>query len=239
MKRVTDAFIDDPYRGGIGLWKLHMACCRPCVLLLGLTLCITRTAWSAPVSLAIRDSTGAPVPAAVVYLEGSVRGPVGQPASAIIDQRDKVFVPQVTVVQTGTDISFPNSDSVSHHVYSFARPNAFELPLYKGGSRPVIRFDHAGIVTLGCNIHDAMIGYVIVVDTPWFVTASDAGTASFADVPPGAYDVKVWSARLSPAKPVSAGAITVGATAVNQPIGLAQRLRAPPGAGGALAAGDY
>ena len=76
----------------------------------------------------------------------------------VIDQRDKVFVPVVTVIQTGTEVSFPNSDSVSHHVYSFAQPNTFELPLYKGKRSPTVQFDHAGVVTLGCNIHDSMVG---------------------------------------------------------------------------------
>lgn len=192
-----------------------------------------------PVTLAVRDAAGAPVPEAVVYLDGGVHGPVAQPRKVVIDQRDKVFVPRVTVIQVGTDISFPNSDSVSHHVYSFARPNAFELPLYKGGARPIIRFDHAGVVTLGCNIHDSMLGYVIVVDTPHFATADEAGNAAFPDVPPGTYQVQVWSERINAAKPVPGGAITVGAQAFSGQAAVARKLRAAPGGGGSLSAGDY
>ena len=133
-----------------------------------------------------------------------------RPTKVIVDQRDKVFVPEVTVVQTGTDISFPNSDSVSHHVYSFAQPNSFELPLYKGGTRPLVRFDHPGVVTLGCNIHDSMIGYIVVVETPHFGTTDAQGTVTLPDVPAGSYQVQVWSPRLDPSKAVAGGSLTVG-----------------------------
>lgn len=215
---------------GIGPWK---------GLFLGLTLWTVQAVSSTSVTLAIRDAGGGAVPAAVVYLEGPVRGPVSQPVKVTLDQRDKIFVPEVTVIQTGTDISFPNSDSVSHHVYSFAQPNAFELPLYKGDARPVIRFDHAGVVTLGCNIHDLMIGYVIVVDTPHFAIADAGGNVSFADVAPGSYQVQVWSDRLNPAKAIPGGALTVGNQALSQSIALGRKLRAAPGGGGSLSAGDY
>jgi plastocyanin len=191
------------------------------------------------VKVQVRDAAGAAVPGAVVWL-GGASGLAAKPgARAVIDQRDKVFVPQVTVVQTGTEIVFPNSDSVSHHVYSFARPNAFELPLYKGGTRPNVRFDHAGVVTLGCNIHDSMIAYVVVVETPYFAHADAQGTATLAGVPAGKYEVQVWSSRLDPAKPFAGGVVAVGAVPVTQAVTVARKLRAPPGGGGALAGADY
>ena len=191
------------------------------------------------VTVALRDGSGAAVPSAVVYLDGAVHGPVKAPTRVVVDQRDKVFVPRVTVVQTGTDISFPNSDSVSHHVYSFAQPNAFELPLYKGGTRPLVRFDHAGVVTLGCNIHDSMIGYIVVVETPHFGTTDAQGSVTIADVTPGSYQVQVWSPRLDPSKAIAGGALTVGAVPQSQPVTVGRRLRAEPAGGGSLVAGDY
>ena len=191
------------------------------------------------VTLALRDASGAAVPSAVVYLDGAARGPVKAPTQVVIDQRDKVFVPEVTVVQAGTDISFPNSDSVSHHVYSFAQPNAFELPLYKGGTRPLVRFDHPGVVTLGCNIHDSMIGYVVVVETPHFATTDANGSVTLPNVAPGSYQVQVWSPRLDPSKAIAGGALTVGPTPQSQSVSLGRKLRPAPGGGGSLAAGDY
>lgn len=204
-------------------------------LLLALGCC---EALAGAVTLTVRDAAGAPVAGAVVFLEGGARQPAPPGTAAVIDQRDKAFVPQVTVVQAGTEIAFPNSDAVSHHVYSFARPNAFELPLYKGGARPRLKFDHAGVVTLGCNIHDAMVGYVVVVETPHFATADDAGRVVLPGVAPGRYAVRIWSPRLDPSKPVDGPALEVGGGPLEQPVALARRLRAAPG-GGALATSDY
>ena len=53
-----------------------------------------------------------------------------------MDQHDMQFVPHLLVVQTGTEITFPNGDDVSHHVYSFSEAKPFELKLYKGDVYP-------------------------------------------------------------------------------------------------------
>ncbi len=198
-----------------------------------------RTAGAGTVTLTLRDASGAAVPSAVVYLEGGVPGTVKAPTRVVVDQRNKVFVPRVTVVQVGTEISFPNSDSVSHHVYSFAQPNAFELPLYKGGKRPLVRFDHPGIVTLGCNIHDSMIGYIVVVETPHFGTTDAQGIVTLPDVPPGSYQLQIWSPRLDPLKAMPGGMLSAGATAQSQAVTLGRKLRPEPADSSALAAGDY
>ncbi len=87
---------------------------------------------------------------------------------AVMDQVNKTFVPQVLVVAAGTAVEFPNSDSVSHQVYSFSRAKHFQLPLYKGEVHSPIQFDQPGLVVLGCNIHDSMVGYIYVADTPFF-----------------------------------------------------------------------
>jgi plastocyanin len=217
-----------------------MVICRPRIGLgLVAALWAGQAVSGASVTLSVRDARAAAVPGAVVYLQGPARGPVAAPTRVVVDQRDKVFVPEVSVIQTGTEVSFPNSDSVSHHVYSFANPNAFELPLYKGGARPVIRFEHAGVVTLGCNIHDSMVGYIVVVDTPYFGTTDARGDLTFADVPPGSYRVQVWSPRLNPAGAISGGELAVGTKGMSQAVVLDRRLRAEPAGGGSLAAGDY
>jgi plastocyanin len=215
-----------------------MAFIRPAIAL-GLLAAVTAAQAGHEVRLQIRDAAGAPVPGAVVYLEGGAPAAARPGTRVVIDQRDKVFVPQVTVVQVGTDIAFPNSDSVSHHVYSFGRPNAFELPLYKGGARPNVRFDHAGVVALGCNIHDAMIAYVVVVETPYFAQADAQGTATIAGVEAGSYAVQVWSPRLDPAKPLAAGTLGVGTSPVQQRLAVGRKLRTEPASGGGLAAGEY
>lgn len=210
---------------------------RPTIATALLVCLAWRPAGAGDVTLTVVDAAGAPVAEAVVYLEG---GPASLDpvAAAVIDQHDKAFVPQVTVVRTGAEVTFTNSDIVSHHVYSFARPNAFELPLYKGGTRPAVRLGHPGIVTLGCNIHDSMVGYIVVVDTPWFARADAKGVATLAGVVPGDYRVRVWSPRLDPAQALDGPAVAVAAAPVARPVSLPRRQRAR-GATSGLAGGEY
>jgi hypothetical protein len=61
-------------------------------------------------------------------------------------------------------VSFPNSDDIRHHVYSFSPAKTFELKLYAGKPKSPVRFNDKGLVVMGCNIHDAMVGYIYVTD---------------------------------------------------------------------------
>lgn len=125
------------------------------------------------------------------------------PIDSRMDQVDLAFAPAVLVVPVGSHIAFPNSDVVSHQVYSFSPAKRFQLPLYRGKPYPPITFDVPGIVTLGCNIHDNMLGYVLVTDAPYYGQTSAAGAWSSAALPPGNYAVSVWHPRLrNPGKPV-------------------------------------
>ena len=128
-------------------------------------------------TVSVVDLDGRPVSGAVVYIETKMPRTVRTQTTTIIDQVDKQFSPRISVVQVGATVDFPNSDAVSHHVYSFANPNNFELPLYKGETRPSVRFEHPGLVVLGCNIHDSMLGYILVVDTPYFAVTDEQGEA--------------------------------------------------------------
>jgi plastocyanin len=151
------------------------------------------------ISATITDREGGPVPLAVVYaeaLEADVPE-AGPPATAVMDQQNRQFVPHLLVVRTGTAIQFPNSDTVSHHVYSFSPTKQFELALYRQGTvHPPLVFDTPGEVTLGCNIHDDMVGYILVVDTPYFAITDGNGAAALAGLAPGRYRVHVWTPRL-------------------------------------------
>jgi hypothetical protein len=106
-------------------------------------------------------------------------------------QRGRQFVPQVLVVQVGTSVSFPNQDTVRHHVYSFSPVKPFELKLYAGTPSEPIVFDKVGTAVLGCNIHDQMSGWVVVVDTPYFGKTDTAGQVQL-DVPEGEHLLRAW-----------------------------------------------
>jgi plastocyanin len=144
------------------------------------------------------DAAGAPLADVAIYAMPA-SGPVeARSASARlqeVQQVDREFVPYVTVVQTGTSVAFPNRDPILHHVYSFSPAKPFEIKLYSGKSPREITFDRAGVVTLGCNIHDWMVGYIVVVSTPFFGRTDSEGRARIADLPAGRYAVHAWHPR--------------------------------------------
>jgi len=153
---------------------------------------------AATLEVAVADGEGKPLARVAVYataIGGSHAPALAAAAAATMDQHDERFVPHILVVQTGTSVLFPNNDEVSHHVYSFSPTKSFELGLYKGQVHPPIVFDEPGIVVLGCNIHDGMLGYIRVVDTPYFALTNEEGVAIVEGVPDGAYDVEIWTPR--------------------------------------------
>ena len=152
--------------------------------------------WVTPALAAVVEVTvragDAPLADAVVSLHAG-QAPASS-AAAVMDQRDSAFVPGVLVVQAGTTVSFPNSDTVRHQVYSFSPAKPFELPLYEGTPLAPVLFDRPGVVVVGCNIHDWMIGYIVVVDTPHFARTDARGRVRL-DVPAGRYRMQAWHAR--------------------------------------------
>jgi len=121
--------------------------------------------------------------------------PPPAPIKAVMDQMNRMFVPEVIVIPVGSTVSFPNSDSVSHQIYSFSPAKPFQLGLYRGKPYRPVLFDRTGVVILGCNIHDWMIGYIDVTDAPFYGTTNAQGTWS-AELPGGRYEITVWHPRM-------------------------------------------
>ena len=167
------------------------------------------SAWSATVQVDVRDGAGQPVSGAVVFLESAQAQRAVRPLQGVeMAQEKKQFVPAVLAVTTGTEVHFPNHDAVRHHVYSFSPAKKFEIKLYKGTPSNPVLFDQPGVVLLGCNIHDQMVGWILVLDTPYFAYSSAAGQppggALLAQVPAGSYQLRIWH----PGMPVGAPALT-------------------------------
>ena len=144
------------------------------------------------IDIRVRDPRGGTVRDAVVYAVPEGRSLPLVKKTAVMDQKNRMFIPHVLPVQTGTSVRFPNSDDIRHHVYSFSPAKQFQLPLYKGTPQNPIVFDKAGVVTLGCNIHDLMSAFIVIVDTPYFERTGGDGHAALRDVEPGKYVVHVW-----------------------------------------------
>jgi plastocyanin len=122
--------------------------------------------------------------------------------TVVIDQVDKEFVHYVTAIPTGTPVQFPNSDDIRHHVYSFSPVKQFELPLYTGTPAQPVIFDKPGVVKLGCNIHDWMVGYLYITDAPYFKTTDKEGKAQL-DLPVRKYDLTIWHPRMESSEALS------------------------------------
>ncbi|WP_028865971.1 methylamine utilization protein [Psychromonas aquimarina] len=117
----------------------------------------------------------------------------------VIDQINKEYIPRVVIISKGSSVKFPNKDNIRHHVYSFSKAKQFELPLYKGSTAPPVEFNRAGTVTLGCNIHDWMRGYVYISETPFTALTDSKGRASIKDLTEETYRVDIWHPRLKTA----------------------------------------
>lgn len=147
------------------------------------------------VSIEVLRKNGEPAAGVVVTLKND--SITMEPAATVeMGQRKRQFDPHILVVPKGATVSFPNYDDIKHHVYSFSSVKSFEKELYKGRESSPETFDTAGVVELGCNVHDWMLGYIYIADTPWFGTTDEQGKLTLADVPDGEYEVTVWHPRL-------------------------------------------
>jgi plastocyanin len=197
-----------------GLWALG---CRVC---LGSNL-----------SVSIQDLAGHGVSDVIVTATplDERASPPAATMTAIMDQVHLAFIPRVLVVAVGTSVEFPNSDSVSHQVYSFSPAKKFQLPLYKGQPHAPVLFDHAGLVVLGCNIHDQMVGYIYVTEAPYFGQSDKTGALRLQDLKGGNYRLTLWSPLIADPSPTLERTIHLdsGANSIER-IQLKQPLRPRP-----------
>lgn len=152
---------------------------------------------AAELDVTVLDRHGRPVSGVAVYIQTDPE--TSSPAianRAVMQLVNTQFVPKLLVVQTGSRVQFPNRDVVAHHVYSFSSPNNFVLPMFRDNMTPQVEFDDAGVVTIGCNLHDHMVAYILVVNSPIFgTTGADGTTRLIADNPDG-LSVSIWSPRI-------------------------------------------
>ena len=146
----------------------------------------------------VLERDGKPLAGAVITAEPeSAPSSAAPPVKTIMDQVNLAFLPDVLVIPVHSTVQFPNSDAVGHQVYSFSRARQFQLPLYRGKPYPPVQFDQPGVITLGCNIHDNMIGYIIVTAAPWFGRSDARGTWEAHELPAGKFRVRVWHPLLN------------------------------------------
>jgi plastocyanin len=168
------------------------------IFTLALLLSSTAVAENFSVSFELKDNKGKAFEDAVVSFtpidKSLIPAPIAQ-TSPEMEQRNKQFVPHILVVQKGQPVSFPNRDDIQHHVFSFSETKTFELELYKEDVPSPLIFETAGDIELGCSVHDWMLGYIKVVETPYFSKTGSDGSVT-VDLPEGKYTVSVWHPRI-------------------------------------------
>jgi plastocyanin len=134
---------------------------------------------------------------AYVYVDmpkGSGRGHTFE-----IKQKDKQFWPQTSVVQKGTNVVFPNMDTVFHNVFSTSGRNTFDLGSYRSGDTPrSVVLTTPGVVEVFCNIHSKMNANILVVPGSLYTKVGADGTYRIENVPVGARRVVAWSPSAKP-----------------------------------------
>lgn len=184
------------------------------VLALFSALLFATAATAGDLTVSVRDAAGRPVRDAVVTVHpaaGVPRGPIRFAWPLRMTQEDIQFDPYVLVVPVGGTVAFPNLDRVRHQVYSFSRGNRFEIELFGKDQTRTHTFATVGIAALGCNIHDQMLAYIRVVDTPWAAKTSASGDVTLGGVPAGGATLRVWHPRLAGRGNEGSRAITVTA----------------------------
>ncbi|MFN3617949.1 MAG: methylamine utilization protein [Aquabacterium sp.] len=181
--------------------------------------CLPMVVQAAPQTFTVITYEGLAVSNAAVSV--LVRGAPSQAApgtTAEMSQRQRAFVPGVLAIQAGTAVNFPNFDTVRHHVYSFSPTKPFEIKLYSGTPAKPVVFDKAGTATLGCNIHDRMMAYIHVVNTPYVGVTDGMGRVTI-DVPDGEHKVRIWTPAMGEANPGVERTIRAGAGPVTLRLG--------------------
>jgi plastocyanin len=178
---------------------------------------------SGRVSLALEGARLAELGPIVVFLEPEGGGRVAAAAGRrpAIHQHNARFEPDFLVVTAGQTVEMPNDDTIFHNVFSFSRPNDFDLGVYPAGELRTVTFAHPGLVKLYCSIHESMSGAVLVTPSPWFARAGPDGEYRIPSVPPGRYGLRVWNEML----PLLERDVVVGAgtARVDLELGRAER----------------
>lgn len=144
-------------------------------------------------SLTFKDQYNQPLENVIIEIEQieTTTTPVADKSPFVMDQINKEFKPHVLAVPKNAMVSFPNSDDIRHHVYSFSKSKPFELKLYAGQPKAPIMFENLGVVVLGCNIHDSMVGYIYIHDNNVIYQSNNKGAIQ-VDIPISSIK-KMWA----------------------------------------------
>jgi plastocyanin len=155
---------------------------------------------SGRVTLGVQGVRLADLGQTVVFLEPSAPQQAPRGARLAIHQRNATFQPDFLAIAVGETVEMPNDDQIFHNVFSFSKPNDFDLGMYPAGEKRRVTFSHPGVVKIYCSIHESMSATIFVSPSSWFAVAKGTGTFAIDGVPPGRYTLRVWNERLPETK---------------------------------------
>ena len=149
------------------------------------------------VKVIVHDTRGKAVSGMVVYLEPLAGQKIMTSTEvASVSQHKNTFSPYITVAQTQKQVNFVNQDSITHQIYSTDKKNKFAFKIRAGKEYQLKKIDQEAEIAMGCNIHDWMSGYLLIVDTPYFGKTDSSGKINFSLTEPGLYRVTIWHPQL-------------------------------------------
>lgn len=161
-----------------------------------LSFFLAEACYSLDLHIQVLTADSKPLADAVVYIESAAESAAVPTKIAIMDQQNKAFVPHVLAVPVGTIVDFPNTDSVNHYVYSFSEIKKFQFKLFKGDlEKHQTQLDKPGLLTIGCNIHDFMLGYIFVAPSAYVGVSNRAGQVDLKLPDKGELNVAIWHER--------------------------------------------
>jgi plastocyanin len=157
------------------------------------------TTIASDIVVSVTDQSGEALSGAVVYVERVDGKPIewqSDDAVKIIDQKGESFSPFVTALSTGDSLEFHNTDPITHHVYSFSKIKPINIIVPARQNSEAFTFNEAGVVALGCNIHDHMAAFIYVSPSPVTGISSEDGTVSLSGLADGDYMLSYWHHRV-------------------------------------------
>lgn len=148
----------------------------------------------------VRVGDGAGLADVVIRLPaGAAPPPAAPPPPRHIAQRGCMYNPYVTTAVTGQSLSISNEDRTAHNVAAAAGADPILNKAQPQGSAPIDRTitePPGTVITLGCDIHPWMRGYVVVTDHAHAAVTDAAGHFRLDNVPAGDHDLEAWHPHL-------------------------------------------
>lgn len=115
----------------------------------------------------------------------------------VIDQQRCIYVPRVVGAQVDQAIEFHNGDAFLHNVHGSPKDSrGWNVALSRQGAERMIRVNRPEVmVSVRCDLHPWMQGWIGVVDHPYFGVTGTDGRVTMKAVPAGDYTIGVWHER--------------------------------------------